>query len=62
VLDLATGTLASRAGVLKVTMPDGAKRQLLEGTWDATAVLLEARDAIRSTAARLPYLGGFTPG
>ncbi len=40
-------------------MPDGARRQLLEGNWDATAVLLEARDAIQATAARLPYVGGF---
>jgi 3-isopropylmalate/(R)-2-methylmalate dehydratase small subunit len=60
VLDLAAGTLASRAGVQKVAMPDGARRQLLEGTWDATAVLLEARDAIRATAARLPYVSGFS--
>jgi 3-isopropylmalate/(R)-2-methylmalate dehydratase small subunit len=60
VLDLVAGTLASRAGVQRVVMPDGARRQLLEGTWDATAVLLEARDAIRATAARLPYVSGFS--
>jgi 3-isopropylmalate/(R)-2-methylmalate dehydratase small subunit len=59
VLDLAAGTLASRAGVQRVALPDGARRQLLEGTWDATAVLLEARDAVAHTAARLPYVGGF---
>jgi 3-isopropylmalate/(R)-2-methylmalate dehydratase small subunit len=59
VLDLAAGTLASRAGVQKIAMPDGARRQLLEGNWDATAVLLEARDAVKATAARLPYVGGF---
>jgi 3-isopropylmalate/(R)-2-methylmalate dehydratase small subunit len=58
-LDLAAGTLASRAGVQKVGMPDGARRQLLEGTWDATAVLLEARDAVRATASRLPYMSNF---
>ena len=59
VLDLAAGTLTSRAGVQKVVMPDGARRQLLEGNWDATAVLLEARVAVAATAARLPYVGGF---
>jgi 3-isopropylmalate/(R)-2-methylmalate dehydratase small subunit len=59
VLDLAAGTLTSRVGVQKIAMPDGARRQLLEGNWDATAVLLEARDAIQATAARLPYVGGF---
>jgi len=59
VLDLTAGTLTSRAGVQKIAMPDGARRQLLEGNWDATAVLLEARDAVQATAARLPYVGGF---
>jgi 3-isopropylmalate/(R)-2-methylmalate dehydratase small subunit len=59
VLDLTAGTLASRVGVQPVAMPDGARRQLLEGSWDATAVLLEARDAIDATAARLPYVSGF---
>jgi 3-isopropylmalate/(R)-2-methylmalate dehydratase small subunit len=59
VLDLAAGTLTSRAGTQKVAMPEGARRQLLEGNWDATAVLLEARDAIQKTAASLPYVAGF---
>jgi len=59
VLDLAAETLTSRVGVQRIAMPEGARRQLLEGNWDATAVLLEARDAIQATAARLPYVGGF---
>ena len=59
VLDLAAGTLTSRAGVQKVVMPDGARQQLLEGNWDATAVLLEAQAAVEVTAAHLPYVGGF---
>ena len=59
VLDLDASTLASRAGVVRVAMPEGARRQLLEGTWDATAVLLEARGAIEATAARLPYVSAF---
>jgi 3-isopropylmalate/(R)-2-methylmalate dehydratase small subunit len=58
-LDLAAGTLTSRAGTQKIAMPEGARRQLLEGNWDATAVLLEARDAIQKTAASLPYVSGF---
>jgi 3-isopropylmalate/(R)-2-methylmalate dehydratase small subunit len=58
-LDLAAGTITSRAGAQKIAMPDGAKRSLLEGTWDATAVLLEATEATRATAARLPYVAGF---
>jgi hypothetical protein len=37
-------------------IPDGARRQLLDGTWNATSVLLEAGPAIEATAAKLPYL------
>jgi len=59
VLDLAAGTLTSRVGVQKISMPDGARSQLLEGNWDATAVLLEAQGVVAATAARLPYVGGF---
>ena len=55
VLDLASATLSYRGGRFAVTIPDGAQRQLLEGTWNATAVLLEAGDRIEQTAARLGY-------
>ena len=59
VLDLAAGTLTSRLGSQPVAMPDGARRALLEGNWDATAVLLAARDRVAETAARLPYVTDF---
>ena len=59
-LDLAGGTLVSSAGSQAIEMPAGARKTLVEGTWDATAALLEAGDAIEATAARLPYVGGFT--
>ncbi|HBZ68410.1 MAG TPA: isopropylmalate isomerase, partial [Deltaproteobacteria bacterium] len=59
VLDLRARTLTSRAGTVQVAIPDGALHQLLEGTWNATAVLLEAGAAIEATAARLPYVAGF---
>ena len=40
-------------------VPDGARAQLVEGSWNATAVLLEAGDAIDAAAERLPYVRGF---
>jgi len=45
--------------VMKATVPDGARNQLVNGTWDSTAVLLEAGAAIEATAGRLPYVKGF---
>jgi len=59
VLDLRAGTVTSRAGTARCQLAEGARRQLLEGTWNATAVLLEAGAAIEATAARLPYVGGY---
>jgi len=40
-------------------MPAGDRQSLVSGDWDTTAVLLANLEAIRSTAARLPYVGGF---
>jgi 3-isopropylmalate/(R)-2-methylmalate dehydratase small subunit len=59
VLDLRAGTLHSRAGSFPAAMPEGARRQLVDGTWNATSVLLDAGSAIEAAAARLPYLHGF---
>jgi len=44
---------------IKATIPDGARNQLVGGTWDSTAVLLEAGAAIETTARKLPYVKGF---
>ena len=59
VVDLSAGLVTSRAGSAPAAIPEGARRQLLEGTWNASAVLLEAGDAIEASAARLPDLAGF---
>lgn len=45
--------------VIAARIPDGPRHQLVSGTWDGTAVLLEAGEAIEVTARRLPYLAGF---
>ena len=58
-IDLVAKTLSSRAGTVPVELPEGARQQLLEGTWDAMRTLLVAADAIRGTARRLPYVKGF---
>ena len=58
-VDIDAATVTSRAGVASAQIPAGTRKQLLEGTWDATAVLLDAGDAIEATAQRLPYVSGF---
>jgi 3-isopropylmalate/(R)-2-methylmalate dehydratase small subunit len=61
VVDLEARTVTSRVGTVAAKIPDGVRRQLLEGGWNATRVLLDAGDAIEATAARMAYLGDF-PG
>jgi 3-isopropylmalate/(R)-2-methylmalate dehydratase small subunit len=45
--------------VIKASVPEGARKSLVQGTWDSTAVLLEAGEAIEATAKKLPYVVGF---
>jgi 3-isopropylmalate/(R)-2-methylmalate dehydratase small subunit len=59
VIDLAARTLTSRAGTVAAGLRDGVRKALLEGSWNATAVLIDAGEAIERTAARLPYTSGF---
>jgi 3-isopropylmalate/(R)-2-methylmalate dehydratase small subunit len=59
VVDLAARSVSCRAGSFAAGIPDGVRGQLLEGSWNATSVLLEAGSAIEACAGRLPYLSGF---
>ena len=59
VVDLAARTVTCRAGSFPAGIPDGVRAQLLEGSWNATSVLLEAGEAIEACARRLPYVAGF---
>jgi len=58
-IDLRAQTVTSRAGSAPMQIPPGTRKQLLEGTWDATGLLLDAGDAIEATAGRLPYVTGY---
>ena len=58
-IDLTAMTATYYSVIYPVSLPDGARKQLLEGTWDATRTLLDAAEQTRATAARLPYVGGF---
>ena len=60
VVDLAARSVSCRAGSFPATIPDGTRDQLMQGSWNATSVLIEAGDAIERTAERLPYIAGFS--
>ena len=58
-VDLAARTVGWRGGSAPIRMPDGAREQLMDGSWDAMRTLLEARDQVLAKAAALPYVKGF---
>jgi 3-isopropylmalate/(R)-2-methylmalate dehydratase small subunit len=58
-IDVEARTVSSRAGTVSCRVPDGTRQQLLEGTWDATGMLLDGADEVAKTAAALPYIAGF---
>ena len=58
-LDLAKKTLSCGALTIEVALPEGNRKSLLEGAWDATGMLLEGAGAVKKTAESLPYVKGF---
>ncbi|CAA9569071.1 MAG: 3-isopropylmalate dehydratase small subunit [uncultured Truepera sp.] len=55
-VDVGSSTVTCGGEVFNVTVRESAREALLGGRWDPIAELLEADDAIRETASRLPYL------
>jgi 3-isopropylmalate/(R)-2-methylmalate dehydratase small subunit len=54
-VDLVAGTASAGGVTIPVTMPDGAKKQLVTGRWDSSAELLEGKAQISRTASAVPY-------
>jgi 3-isopropylmalate/(R)-2-methylmalate dehydratase small subunit len=52
-LDLTAMTITAANAMFPVALAEGRRQQLIEGTWDPTAVLLAAGDAIEQTLAKL---------
>jgi 3-isopropylmalate/(R)-2-methylmalate dehydratase small subunit len=44
---------------IRARIPDGARNELVSGSWNAMGMLLEAGDAIERTARALPYVSGY---
>jgi 3-isopropylmalate/(R)-2-methylmalate dehydratase small subunit len=60
VVDVLGRSVSCRSGSFSAGVRDGTRRQLIDGSWNNTAVLLDAGTAIEATAARLPYLQDFS--
>jgi 3-isopropylmalate/(R)-2-methylmalate dehydratase small subunit len=58
-VDLEEKRVTAGAMSVSLSIPEGPRQQFLEGRWDSTAELLENRELIRKTAARLPYVVGY---
>lgn len=58
-IDLEARTVTYRGGTVPAGIADGTRVQLLEGTWDAMGLLLEAGDRIEQTGNALPYVSGY---
>jgi 3-isopropylmalate/(R)-2-methylmalate dehydratase small subunit len=58
-LDLQALTIRAGDRSFPVSLPAGTRDAFLEGTWDATGLLLDRFEEIESVATRLPYVRGF---
>lgn len=43
-----------------LTINDALRQSFIEGTWDSTSVLMEAKEEISKVMSRLPYLNNFS--
>ena len=58
-LDLQAMNVQVGGETTPVSMAPAVRQALLSGTWDATGLLLDRFDDVRTVAANLPYVTGF---
>jgi 3-isopropylmalate dehydratase small subunit len=58
-VDLAAGRLAAGGLQMRIALPAAARESFLDGSWDATGLLLDRYEEVERTAARLPYVAGW---
>ncbi len=59
-IDLEQMTVSDGERTYPVSMPESRRNALVEGTWDSTAMLVANSELVRATAAKLPYMSGFS--
>jgi len=58
-LDLEAMTVSSGALTIPLQLPPAARDGFLDGSWDATGLLLDRFEEVRTVARRLPYISGW---
>lgn len=60
IVDLESMQVTANSRTYAIALPASAREAFLQGSWDATGLLLEDYDAVRAVAARLPYVNAFS--
>jgi hypothetical protein len=50
--------LTAKGQSYELSLPPAAREAFLDGSWDATGLLLERFDEVEAVAGRLPYVTG----
>jgi len=58
-IDLGSMALTAGGASYAIALPAAAREAFMDGSWDATGLLLENFDEVRAVAARLPYANRF---
>ena len=58
-VDLDRMIVAAGEAAYPIGLPSGARESFLDGTWDATGLLLDKFDEVEAVANRLPYVAGW---
>jgi 3-isopropylmalate/(R)-2-methylmalate dehydratase small subunit len=58
-VDLDQMTLRADGHTYRITLPTAARESFLDGTWDATGLLLDRFEDVEAVAKRLPYVSGW---
>jgi len=61
-IDLEAQTVTAGGRSLPITLPHAARESFLDGSWDATGLLLDRFDEVEAVATRLPYMTWQTVG
>jgi 3-isopropylmalate/(R)-2-methylmalate dehydratase small subunit len=57
-IDIETQTVEAGGRSEPISLPPAARESFLDGSWDATGLLLDRFDEVEAVAARLPYVTG----